>query len=956
MPRIFVSAVASEFGSLRLDVADLLERLGFEPLLHDVTAIDSNDQRPQLREQIDGCDGLLQIVGVDYGPEPPTIDLAFGPVSYAQFEYRYADKRGKKTWVILTPPGCAENRNQNGAEQGKLQEAYRAGLQQAGQVWREVADETELGLAIERLTDERASLRRPFRPWPTIGRRQAVALVLLAAICGVSWLALRWQNNRTVARELASIDTKRIRAQLELAIDESYKREISSANQLREPPQRRNELVNADRRRREKRADFDSVLELVTGTITAGHASPEFLEMSHILQERGVDAALACLTPYEGQLLDRARAGAAKQERGLRRTLSPLLLGIPLLRAQGDLAEAQRFSEKLLAAEPDWLLAQEQYVVTLMQRGEAALAENRVMTAWTRFAAARTSAEQLLKQDPRNRLVEGELAAAYLRLGDLARQSIEWKEANEFFDMGLAIAKQRAAADPLDREAQRAFLDACGKTAVSRLCLSYYAEAADAFKEGNQLAKTLAAADQDEALQEELADWYERIGKEFQQYRRARPEAYAASIEIRTKLAAAHPQDVPAQRKLAAAYENRASVEHGVSPFFLKSLEIRKRLAAGAPQQSEVQHDLAVLYETMGTQATFELYAVPLGQRAVLIQQAREFYKHSLEIAKQLAAVRPADGARQHDVAVCYEKLANFSQQLDQSEEAREYRQKQVEILEKRAAADPVNADSQLELAAGYSELARLNWMAGLLDQARESFQHALEIYSRRAVADPTDPAAVSHVDQSCANLAGLARSQGDLDTAEKICQRGVALLTLLGVEPPTKRYRGPVSMPALSSELRECEQGRLLVGPLDLVLKQPQNQMPWLLESRMHLLAARRNTNGVAETADALARLEPKTAWNLFRAAQGYAICAKLASGWPGYGPFPPRGTAGKSPTEIKLHTDADTQNYVRGAVALLQATVKAGFKSVASARNQPEFAALRDVPEFKELVGEGP
>ena len=95
--------------------------------------------------------------------------------------------------------------------------------------------------------------------------------------------------------------------------------------------------------------------------------------MSHVLQERGVDAALAWLTPYEEQLLDRARAAAAKQERGLRRTLSVLLLGVPLWRDRDDLAEAVRVNEKLLAAEPDWPLAQEQRVVTLMQSGERCL-------------------------------------------------------------------------------------------------------------------------------------------------------------------------------------------------------------------------------------------------------------------------------------------------------------------------------------------------------------------------------------------------------------------------------------------------------------------------------------------------------------------------------------------------------------------------------------------------------
>ncbi len=492
-PRIFVSAVASEFAALRFDLADLLTRLGFEPLLCDVSESDSKDQRPRLRKSSTVATASCKSWGRRTGPSRRRSTSNVAESRTAQFEYLHAEQHKTKTWVILTPPGEAfdlsplADAERDRAEQRKLQQAYRERLQKTGQVWCEVADETELGLAIERLADERASLPRRFRPWRSIRRRQAAALALVAAICGVSWLALRWQNDRAVARELASINTNRIRAQLEKSIDDSYEREVSSANQLREPPHRRKELDNADRRRREKRTDLDAVLDLVTGTITAGEASPEFLAMSHVLQERGVDAALAYLTPYEGQLLERARAGAAKQERGLRRTLSALLLGIPLWRDGGDLAEAERVSGKLLAAEPDWPLAQEQRVVTLMHSGEREFAENRLITAWPRFAAARISAEQLLKQDPRNRLGQGQLAAAYLRLGDFAYRSIDWNEANEFFDMGLAMAKQRAVANPLDFEAQRTLLDAYGGTAVLRLGLSHYVEAADVFKKALSL-------------------------------------------------------------------------------------------------------------------------------------------------------------------------------------------------------------------------------------------------------------------------------------------------------------------------------------------------------------------------------------------------------------------------------------------------------------------------------------
>ena len=106
-PRVFVSAVSSEFGQTRQDVANILTRLGFEPVLQDVFGVEAGDLRQMLREKIDACDGLIQIVGQAYGFEPPAPDEEFGRVSYTQFEYLYARQKGKKTWLILTRPGFA---------------------------------------------------------------------------------------------------------------------------------------------------------------------------------------------------------------------------------------------------------------------------------------------------------------------------------------------------------------------------------------------------------------------------------------------------------------------------------------------------------------------------------------------------------------------------------------------------------------------------------------------------------------------------------------------------------------------------------------------------------------------------------------------------------------------------------------------------------------------------------
>jgi hypothetical protein len=92
-PLIFVSAVTKEFRSTRQLVVNKLTFLGYQPVWKEIFGIESGDLREILRQQIDQCKGLVQLVGQCYGAEPPARDEQFGRVSYTQYEALYAPKR-----------------------------------------------------------------------------------------------------------------------------------------------------------------------------------------------------------------------------------------------------------------------------------------------------------------------------------------------------------------------------------------------------------------------------------------------------------------------------------------------------------------------------------------------------------------------------------------------------------------------------------------------------------------------------------------------------------------------------------------------------------------------------------------------------------------------------------------------------------------------------------------------
>ena len=64
-PRLFISAVTSELGTPRQLVANVLSRLGYDPVWQDIFGTEPGDLRRMLRDKIDDCDGLIHLVGHD---------------------------------------------------------------------------------------------------------------------------------------------------------------------------------------------------------------------------------------------------------------------------------------------------------------------------------------------------------------------------------------------------------------------------------------------------------------------------------------------------------------------------------------------------------------------------------------------------------------------------------------------------------------------------------------------------------------------------------------------------------------------------------------------------------------------------------------------------------------------------------------------------------------------------
>jgi Domain of unknown function (DUF4062) len=202
-PSVFISCVSCEFRQTRTRVAAILARLGYTPVFQEIFGTEPGDLRQVLRDKIDACEGLIQIVGQGYGPEPPMVDAKYGRVSYTQFEFLYAREKRKKTWLLFAGDACTRDTPPPGldlpndtaypepatyqAERRALQVAYSDQQQKDGHLYHTATSDTDLELKVEGLRDELAELRRAFKLCRNkVLRAFAVGLVLLALVGAAS--------------------------------------------------------------------------------------------------------------------------------------------------------------------------------------------------------------------------------------------------------------------------------------------------------------------------------------------------------------------------------------------------------------------------------------------------------------------------------------------------------------------------------------------------------------------------------------------------------------------------------------------------------------------------------------------------------------------------------------------------------------------------------------------------
>lgn len=105
VPRVFVSAVSSEFADFRRVIAEELQKQSIDVRTQELFVGSPRGLTEFLRHEIGSSDAVICLVGSAYGAAAE-VSLGRGRRSYTQLEYDFALQSGKPMFVFVPSPGC----------------------------------------------------------------------------------------------------------------------------------------------------------------------------------------------------------------------------------------------------------------------------------------------------------------------------------------------------------------------------------------------------------------------------------------------------------------------------------------------------------------------------------------------------------------------------------------------------------------------------------------------------------------------------------------------------------------------------------------------------------------------------------------------------------------------------------------------------------------------------------
>jgi eukaryotic-like serine/threonine-protein kinase len=320
--------------------------------------------------------------------------------------------------------------------------------------------------------------------------------------------------------------------------------------------------------------------------------------------------------------------------------------------------------------------------------------------------------DSLAQEAEGERSLQGELAAAYTKVGDVQGQSYnanlgDTQGALASYRKALAIRRTLAAVDPEDATNRLELAKNHNKVGDVLAKMGDLSDASASFREARSIAESLVAKDPTNLDKgHELILTYTRSGYVLEDMgdNAASLASHREALAVAQSQITHHPADPLACHDLATSYNNvghllakTGKVREGLETY-RKGLAVCEWRSADDPKSTQTN--------TRGWLDDF----LEMGRMLTQLGNRREAFENlhrALTIARRLAAADPQNAQASSDLSACYEGIGDSQIAFGEAIMALASYREAITIREQLSGKDPENAEARAELASSYSKLGQ---------------------------------------------------------------------------------------------------------------------------------------------------------------------------------------------------------------------------------------------------------
>ena len=365
--------------------------------------------------------------------------------------------------------------------------------------------------------------------------------------------------------------------------------------------------------------------------------------------------------------------------------------------------------------------------------------------------------DRLAREVGRDSALQEELAAAYIKVGDLQGNPYsanigDLKGAEESYRKSLTIRQALAVRSSGNLQARHNLAISYERLGDALANRSELAEAEKFYRQALEIYEGgLASMNDDKEARSDLARNYDKLGntRGWVGDTAGALELHRKGLKLREAIAAQNPNDAALNRLLCVSHvsigdmQARMGDSNGAITSYDQARQIAQRVINADTSNALAQRDLAMSISKLGEML------IATGQ----VAEGLAYHREAMSLRQRLALSDPTNKQLRRDLAISHSLFGSTLASAKNLTEALENLRQAVAVFEELQKADPDNATASLDLSLAYYQLGQ---QLVISDPAMgiESLRQSLAIAENLAAKDQQDTESRRSVSETAHQLA----------------------------------------------------------------------------------------------------------------------------------------------------------------------------------------------------------